>query len=176
MLTYHVLRLHAFFSSKVFMPENGKSRLAVLREGEIMGEGAVLGDETEDPLTGELVPVVNYRTATASVVGAKGSARDSESSRRNSATKELWDVDLSSGSSSSGATFLTLSRELCQDMTDRYPQFRERVQRQKNNFRVLGHKSLRTQKKWFRSQQTNAAAEAVTAGEISAEQAETPRA
>jgi hypothetical protein len=41
---------------------------------------------------------------------------------------------------------------LCKELAETYPQFRERVHRQKNNFNVLGHKSLRTQKKWFRAQ------------------------
>jgi CRP-like cAMP-binding protein len=54
---------------QVYMPElGGVERIAVLRAGEVMGEGAVLGKEVADPLTGEVVLVLQYRTATANVV------------------------------------------------------------------------------------------------------------
>ena len=105
-----------------------------------MGEGSIFG-ESEGP---------QYRSATARA--PKSSSGDDEQSvRRKSSLTERLQMDFSSSTSKGKAcTLLTMNKKLCVKLCEMYPQFEVRAERQRSNFKVLGAKSMRVQKKWAR--------------------------
>ena len=55
-----------------------------------------------------------------------------------------------STSKGKACTLLTMNKKLCVKLCEMYPQFEVRAERQRSNFKVLGAKSMRVQKKWAR--------------------------